>query len=138
MSWRKRARRKVSGLMVCNDWLAERFTEIRPRIRNKRPEWDSDEDDHPELPPGENDHLTVGYNKDRTFVARGNRIGVFKTAGEGELELQGSLSQIRDMKGKTFIPIKVSIRLSSTALNKTNAIIDDVARSRQLHGADGP
>ncbi|KZT38314.1 VID27-domain-containing protein [Sistotremastrum suecicum HHB10207 ss-3] len=93
------------------DELAEESEEeeIRPRIRNKRPEWDSDEDDHPELPPGENDHLTVGYNKDRTFVARGNRIGVFKTAGEGELELQGSLSQIRDMKGKTFIPIKMML-----------------------------
>lgn len=111
--------------------------ESRPHIRSKRDDWDSSDDERPELPPGENDHLTVGYNKDRTFVARGNRIGVFKTAGEGELELQGSLSQIKDMKGKTFIPIKVRV-LMAFSDSKSDPTIDDVARSRQLHGPYGP
>ena len=53
-----------------------------------------------------NSQLTVGYNYDRSFVVRGNQIGVFKHNPDS-LEYSTTIQNIKTMDGKTFSPAKV-------------------------------
>ena len=71
---------------------------------------DSSDDDEPSFPSGQNEQLTVGFNKDRSYVVRGDKIGVFKATNEGKMEHHGTLSQVKNNKGKTFKPKKVESR----------------------------
>ena len=54
-----------------------------------------------------NSQLTVGYNYDRSFVVRGNQIGVFKHNPDS-LEYSTTIENIKGLDGKTFSPAKVS------------------------------
>jgi len=47
-------------------------------------------------------------NNDRSFVARGNEVGVFKMEEDGGLEYQTSLS-IKTPSGALFTPSKVFV-----------------------------
>jgi len=58
-----------------------------------------------------NSQLTVGYNYDRSFVVRGNQIGVFKHNPDS-LEHSTTIENIKGLDGKTFSPAKVSVSLS--------------------------
>jgi len=53
-----------------------------------------------------NSQLTVGYNNDRSFVVRGNQIGVFKHNPDS-LEFSTTIQDIKGMNGKSFSPSKV-------------------------------
>ena len=55
-----------------------------------------------------NSQLTVGYNNDRSFVVRGNQIGVFKHNPDS-LEFSTTIQDIKGMNGKTFSPSKVPL-----------------------------
>lgn len=65
--------------------------------------------------PGErgdvNSHLAVGYNKDRSFVVRGERIGVFKHTEDDKLEFETTIEGVKGKGGKKFKPSKVSRHL---------------------------
>ncbi|VDB85414.1 unnamed protein product [Peniophora sp. CBMAI 1063] len=52
---------------------------------------------------GKNKLLNVGYKGDRSYVTRGNNIGVFGHSNEG-LKFVGSITKLKDMKGKNFDP----------------------------------
>lgn len=75
-------------------------------------EVDSSEDEKPAFPHGKNELLTVGFNKDRSYVARGDKIGVFKATSEGKMEHHGTLSSVRNAKGKPFKPKTVGVSLA--------------------------
>lgn len=76
-----------------------------------------EEDDLPPLPQGErNSQLTVGYKGDRSYVVRGNNIGVFNHDEDNKVKYYASISKIATPKGKEFKPREVSpMRLSTIA-----------------------
>lgn len=66
--------------------------------------------------PGDtNSNLVVGHNKDRAFVVRGNKIGVFSTDGE-KIAFKTTMKGIKTKKGKAFVPEQVSVVLFSITL----------------------
>ncbi|KAH8113276.1 VID27-domain-containing protein [Phellopilus nigrolimitatus] len=55
--------------------------------------------------PGEkNSQLTVGHKNDRTFVVRGEKIGVFKHTDEGKVEYAATIKDLGFKKMKSFKP----------------------------------
>jgi hypothetical protein len=57
---------------------------------------------------GRNSQLTVGYKGDRSYVVRGDKIGVFRHKPD-EVEYVASIANITDMKGKKFDPKNVML-----------------------------
>lgn len=57
----------------------------------------------------ENSQLAVGYKHDRSFVVRGNKIGVFKHTADNQLQFSTTISNIKTPKGKAFNPNKVML-----------------------------
>jgi hypothetical protein len=83
-------------------------------------EIDEDEDDEEEeeatpqdgekmLGAGRNSQLTVGYKGDRSYVVRGNNIGVFNTEDGDNLSYYATISKIATPDGKSFEPKHVSV-----------------------------
>lgn len=56
---------------------------------------------------GRNSNLVVGHNKDRAFVVRGNKIGVFKTGDD--IQYSTTMTGLKTSKGKYFNPDKVML-----------------------------
>lgn len=75
--------------------------------------YDSDEsEDDVETAPkdgAENSQLAVGYKHDRSFVVRGNKIGVFKHTADNQLQFSTTISNVKTPKGKAFNPNKVML-----------------------------
>ncbi|KAF9696454.1 hypothetical protein EKO04_005653 [Ascochyta lentis] len=75
--------------------------------------YDSDEsEDDTETAPkdgDENSQLAVGYKHDRSFVVRGNKIGVFKHTADNQLQFSTTISNVMTPKGKAFNPNKVML-----------------------------
>jgi hypothetical protein len=75
--------------------------------------YDSDEsEDDVETGPkdgAENSQLAVGYKHDRSFVVRGNKIGVFKHTADNQLQFSTTISNVMTPKGKAFAPNKVML-----------------------------
>jgi VID27 C-terminal WD40-like domain/VID27 PH-like domain len=71
---------------------------------------DQDNTDHMASGSGQdkNSHLAVGYKNDRSFVVRGNRIGVFKQ-NQDNLEFSTTINNVSTMDGKSFTPSKVML-----------------------------
>ena len=57
---------------------------------------------------GKNQHLTVGYKDDLSFVTRGDTIGVF-VPKDDQLVFRTSIDRIKDTQGRTFSPHKVML-----------------------------
>ena len=69
-----------------------------------------EEDEWPaELPKGDkNSQLAVGFKGDRSYVVRGNNLGVFRHAGDQDkVEYYATIGNISNTKGKKFNPKKV-------------------------------
>ena len=59
---------------------------------------------------GKNRHLAVGYSTDRSFVVRGNRIGVFKHSADDQgLEFMTTINKVQTPQGKSFEPSKIML-----------------------------
>lgn len=59
-----------------------------------------------------NSQLAVGAKIDRSFVVRGDKIGVFKHTPENHLEFATSINKVATPKGKSFSPNKIMLHLS--------------------------
>ncbi|KAG4304924.1 hypothetical protein PORY_001599, partial [Pneumocystis oryctolagi] len=69
-----------------------------------------DEHSHTEFDDkGENSQLAVGYKYDRSFVVRGDKIGVFRHANDDQLEFVATINKVQTPKGKPFQPSKVML-----------------------------
>jgi hypothetical protein len=80
------------------------------RIRNTT--YSDDEDDTPRMEAGQskNSQLAVGFNTDRSFVVRGDRVGVFKHTEDDSLEYVSTIKKIQSSSGgPTFSPHKVML-----------------------------
>ncbi|KAJ3324713.1 hypothetical protein HDV06_005971 [Boothiomyces sp. JEL0866] len=64
----------------------------------------------------ENSLLAVGYKHNRSFVVRGNKIGVFKHGEEDDLEFATTINNIGTMNGQYFSPRKVMLHQQDSSL----------------------
>jgi hypothetical protein len=93
------------------------FTHTHYYLAADEDEEEEEEDEEGTGPPtglkeGRNSQLTVGYKGDRSYVVRGDKIGVFRHKAD-EVEYVASIANITDMKGKKFDPKNVSLALDS-------------------------
>lgn len=55
-----------------------------------------------------NSKLTVGFANDRSYVVKGNNLGVFKH--DDELKFQTAISNLKDRKGNPIVPQKLMLQ----------------------------
>ncbi|OBZ70393.1 Vacuolar import and degradation protein 27 [Grifola frondosa] len=81
-------------------------------------EYPEEEDGMPTvLGKGErNSQLTVGYKGDRSYVVRGNNIGVFSHTGDNQVKYYSTISKIATPKGKEFNPKQVMLHDQDTKM----------------------
>ena len=79
----------------------------------KSEHYDSDEDEDEVVIRDEdgnvNSQLAVGAKVDRSFVVRGDKIGVFKHTADNNLEFSTSINKVATPGGKAFAPKKVML-----------------------------
>ncbi|KAI9503619.1 VID27 cytoplasmic protein-domain-containing protein [Coemansia spiralis] len=63
-----------------------------------------------------NSKLAVGYKHGRSFVVRGNRIGVFRHTDDDKIEFDTTINRIDDTHGKEFTPSSVMLHEQDSAL----------------------
>ncbi|EPQ28398.1 uncharacterized protein PFL1_04225 [Pseudozyma flocculosa PF-1] len=63
-----------------------------------------------------NSQLAVGYKFDRSFVVRGDKIGVFKHTDDNRLEFDTTINKIATPKGKGFRPNKIMLHNQDAAM----------------------
>ena len=75
-------------------------------------EEESENEDAPQNIPGDrNSQLTVGYKGDRSYVVRGNNIGVFNHASDNSVKYYATIGNIATPKGKKFKPKHVCLSI---------------------------
>lgn len=81
--------------------------------------------------PTGNKSLSIGFKNDRSYVVRGNKIGVFKPSEDGVLEFVTAITKISNLKGKLFDPENPMLYLEDRAM-----IIQDNADKSKLYRID--
>lgn len=66
-----------------------------------------------------NSHLAIGYKNDRSFVVRGNRIGVFKNT-QDSLEFSTTINNVSTAAGKSFTPSKIMLHQQDSCMLMMN------------------
>ncbi|KAG9232348.1 VID27 cytoplasmic protein-domain-containing protein [Amylocarpus encephaloides] len=81
----------------------------------KSEKYDSDEEEDDVVTRDDdgnvNSQLAVGYTNDRSFVARGSKIGVFKHTHNNHLEFSTNISRVETPGGKLFAPKKMMLHM---------------------------
>lgn len=96
---------KVCLILNIGDVIAYVFVEAS----EDEEEEEAEDEDAPKDPiTGErNSQLTVGYKGDRSYVVRGNNIGVFDISNDHTVKYYATISNIATTKGKEFKPKNV-------------------------------
>jgi hypothetical protein len=76
---------------------------------NEEEDEDEDEDPSPLKTNERNSQLTVGYKGDRSYVVRGNSIGVFRHSNNDKVKYYATISKIATPKGKGIKPKQVCL-----------------------------
>ncbi|KAJ1966103.1 Vacuolar import and degradation protein 27 [Dipsacomyces acuminosporus] len=77
----------------------------------------SGEDDESSNIKGEkNSMLAVGYKHNRSFVVRGNRIGVFRHTEDDQIKFDTTINRIDDTHGNEFTPSAVMLHEQDSAM----------------------
>ncbi|KAL7410890.1 VID27 cytoplasmic protein-domain-containing protein [Mrakia frigida] len=63
-----------------------------------------------------NEHLAVGYKHERSFVVRGNNVGVFRHTDDDKLKHSTTISNIKNKKGQSFAPSKVMLHNEDSSM----------------------
>lgn len=111
----------------------EEFESADEGDRSEHYDEDESEDDTETQPRdgGENSQLAVGYKHDRSFVVRGNKIGVFKHTPDNQLKFSTAITNVRTPKGKAFHPSKVMLHAEDQ-----NLIMQNVDNPNNLYRMD--
>lgn len=86
---------------------------LRAKAESSEDEDEDEDEDSPQSVPGDrNSQLTVGYKGDRSYVVRGNNIGVFNHSSDSSVKYYATIGNIATPKGKIFKPkhARLSIR----------------------------
>lgn len=78
-----------------------------------------------------NKSLTIGFKNDRSYVVRGNKVGVFKSNEDDELEFVTAIGNITNLKGKLFNPENPMLYTEDRAL-----IVQDNNNKSKLYKMD--
>ncbi|RKP23246.1 VID27 cytoplasmic protein-domain-containing protein, partial [Syncephalis pseudoplumigaleata] len=78
-----------------------------------------------------NSQLAVGYKHDRSFVVRGNKIGVFKYTEDDRLKFSTAINNVATLEGKALNPHKVMLHNEDT-----NLILKDPSNDAMLYKMD--
>ncbi|KAL0070704.1 Vacuolar import and degradation protein 27 [Marasmius tenuissimus] len=98
-------------------------------------EYEEDED-APTLPGEANSQLVVGYKGNRSYVVRGNNIGVFAPSDDQPVKYQATISKLSTPKGKEFKPKHLMLHDQDTKMvlmnpNEPNSLFSmDVERGK--------
>lgn len=71
-----------------------------------------------------NSNLSVGYSKDRSYVVRGDKLGVFKNSDE-DLTFQTTISDLTTLKGKRFTPLNTMLHQQDQFMVMQNSDLSD-------------
>ncbi|KAL7748875.1 Vacuolar import and degradation protein 27 [Sorochytrium milnesiophthora] len=63
-----------------------------------------------------NSHLAVSYRNDRSFVVRGDKIGVFAHTNDDNIRFDTTISNICDSSGRNFTPTKTMLHDDETKM----------------------
>lgn len=90
------------GILRSHDYLDEESTETEDERDVEAPNWG------PQKKKAKNSGLAVGH-KGIAVVLRGDQLGIFKETTDGNLELGGTVNEIKGpgRNGKSFAPKKV-------------------------------
>ncbi|KAG2367324.1 VID27 cytoplasmic protein-domain-containing protein [Suillus spraguei] len=69
-----------------------------------------------------NSQLTIGYKGDRSYVVRGNNIGVFSHSSNDQVKYYATISKISTPKGKEFKPQEVMLHDQDTKMVLKNPL----------------
>ena len=91
------------------------------------------------MPKGgdKNKQLTVGYKGDRSYVLRGNHVGVFRHTRDG-VKYYATISGIADMKGKKFDPKNVSALSGPSVSVYAHQVLGHAPRTRHEDDINEP
>eukprot|EP01114_Cavostelium_apophysatum_P008382 TRINITY_DN2081_c0_g1_i1.p1 TRINITY_DN2081_c0_g1~~TRINITY_DN2081_c0_g1_i1.p1 ORF type:complete len:774 (+),score=271.60 TRINITY_DN2081_c0_g1_i1:168-2489(+) len=76
---------------------------------------DSEEESEGEDAQQSNKLLTVGFRTDRSFVARGSKIGVFKNT-PNKVQYKTAITNLKDKEGKKFSPKRMMLHQGDSSL----------------------
>lgn len=86
---------------------------------DEEPSEDEEEEEDvasPQLQGERNSQLTIGYKGDRSYVVRGNNIGVFSHAGRNQVKYYATISKVSTPKGREFKPREVMLHDQDTKM----------------------
>lgn len=63
-----------------------------------------------------NSQLAVGYKNNRSFVVRGDKIGVFKHTDDDQLEFSAAINNVSTLGGQYFSPRKVMLHEQDSSM----------------------
>ncbi|KAL9088388.1 MAG: hypothetical protein Q9159_003088 [Coniocarpon cinnabarinum] len=115
------------------DEEAEESDDEAPRSEH----YDTDEEEDDRITgPGKskdvNSQLAVGFKNDRSYVVRGNQIGVFKQGERGQhLDFQTNINKVATPKGRHFSPKKVMLHAEDRDM-----ILQDPGSENSLYRMD--
>ncbi|PVU93891.1 hypothetical protein BB561_002956 [Smittium simulii] len=67
-----------------------------------------------------NSALVVGYKYDRSYILRGNQIGVFRYTNDDDIEHDTTITKIADNYGNRFIPTKIMLHEQDSSMIMMN------------------
>ncbi|KAK9326591.1 VID27 cytoplasmic protein-domain-containing protein [Lipomyces starkeyi] len=100
----------------------DEFEDADEEVQNNTEAYDEDEDYDNVLGnrefqgEGKNSQLAVGYKHDRSFVVRGNKLGVFKHTPGNTLAFSTTIENLRTPDGKAFSPTKVMLHAEDSSM----------------------
>ena len=77
---------------------------LRTKAESSDESENEDEDAPQNIPGDRNSQLTVGYKGDRSYVVRGNNIGVFNHSSDNSVKYYATIGNVATPKGKIFKP----------------------------------
>ena len=94
-------------------------------------EGEEEDEDEPQQPTtgDRNSQLMVGYKGDRSYVVRGNNIGVFNHSNDHSVKYYATISNVATPKGKSFKPTNVFVSKLTRDVILTG-LLGHAARSR--------
>lgn len=80
---------------------------------------------------GKNSQLAVGMKNDRSYVVRGNKVGVFKQTAQNGLEFSTSIDNVSNLEGKSFVPGNAMLHTQDSSL-----VLQDPDNEEKLYRMD--
>ncbi|KAK9455878.1 VID27 cytoplasmic protein-domain-containing protein [Dipodascopsis uninucleata] len=115
----------------------EAFEDANDDVRKEAELYDNDEEYDDELGnsafsgEGKNSQLAVGYKHDRSFVVRGNKIGVFTHTPANTLEFSTTIENLKTPSGKNLSPSKVMLHAEDSTM-----ILQSPSNKNSLYSMD--